>query len=157
LLPTPAGQVSVVVRPQKWRTLMFDCSRGKVLEPPPDDLNPNRAAEFFKRGDYKEALRRADAILAFGPQVAMSWRFKGECLFQMERYDEAAACFRQAHELGGPGVEEVIIWAAFCEHNTGRYQAAEETLLRYLAALPAGASEPRAKAERVLQAFRQQR
>jgi Flp pilus assembly protein TadD len=101
---------------------MFGLFRKKQgAEPLPDDLDANRAAEFFRRGDHAEALRRANAMLAVGPQVAMTWRFKGECLFQMERYEEAEACFRRARELGGPGIEEVMIWVAFCQQNVGRH------------------------------------
>ena len=49
------------------------------------------------------------------------------------------------------------MWVAFCQQNTGRLREAEETLLEYLAGLPTSAGELRQKAERVLQAFRQQR
>ena len=64
---------------------MFGFFRKKAADPQPDDLDPTRATEFFKRRDYKEALRRADMMLAVAPQIAMSWRFKGECLFEMHR------------------------------------------------------------------------
>src|SRR6476661_3363060 len=106
-----------------------------------DDMDPNRAAEFFRRGDFAAALRRADVMLASGPHIALSWRFKGECLFQMNRFEEAERCFRRAHEIGGPGTEEVIFWAAFCQHNSGQQAAAESTLTAYIAALPPEAAE----------------
>ena len=128
----------------------------KKASPGGDDMDPNRASDFFRRGDFTEALRRADAIIAAGPQVALSWRFKGECLFQMDRFGEAEACFRRAHEIGGPGTEDVLFWVAFCQHNTGQQAGAEATLLTHIAALPPEAGEQRRQAERALRAFRGQ-
>jgi cytochrome c-type biogenesis protein CcmH/NrfG len=133
---------------------MFGWFRKKAS--PDGDMDPNQAAEYFRRGDYAEALRRADVMLAAGPHVALSWRFKGECLFQMDRFGEAEACFRRAHELGGPGTEEVLFWTAFCQHNAGQPDAAVATLQGYLASLPPEATERRRQAERALLAFRGQ-
>jgi cytochrome c-type biogenesis protein CcmH/NrfG len=127
----------------------------KKTPPEGDDMNPRRAAEFFGRGDFAEALRRADVMLASAPQVALSWRFKGECLFQMGRFGEAEACFRRAHEIGGPGTEEVLFWAAFCQHNAGQRDAAVTTLQGYIASLPPEAAERRRQAEQALSAFRE--
>jgi cytochrome c-type biogenesis protein CcmH/NrfG len=132
---------------------MFGWSR-KRAPPGGDDMDPSRAAEFFRQGDYAEALRRADVMLAAGPHVALSWRFKGECLFQMNRFGDAEACFRRAHEIGGPGTEEVLFWAAFCQHNAGQREAAVATLQGYIDSLPPEASERRRQAERALVAFR---
>lgn len=115
-----------------------------------DDLEPARATECFRRGDYAEALRRADVMLAAGPQIALTWRFKGECLFQMDRFGEAETCFRRAAEIGGPGTEEVLFWAAFCQHNSGQREAAQATLQRYIANLPPDATERRRQAEAAL-------
>lgn len=132
---------------------MFGWSRKKA-SPGGDDMDPNRASEFFRSGDYAEALRRADVILAAGPHIALSWRFKAECLFQMERHAEAEACFRRAAEIGGPGTGEMLFWAAFCQHNAGQREAAVSTLQGYIAGLPADATERRRQAEQALVAFR---
>ncbi len=132
---------------------MFGWFRKKAA-PGGDDMDPNRASEFFRRGDFAEALRRADVMLAAGPDIALSWRFKGECLFQMDRFAEAEPCFRRAAEIGGPGTEEVLFWAAFCQHNAGKREAAVTTLQGYIAGLPPEATEKRVQAERALIAFR---
>jgi cytochrome c-type biogenesis protein CcmH/NrfG len=124
--------------------------------PGDDDLSPDRAADFFRHGDLPEALRRADVMVAAAPQVALSWRFKGECLFDMDRFAEAETCFRQAHRLGGPGTDEVLFWAALCQHNNSQRPAAETTLLEYIASLPHVAVERRRQAERALSSIRGQ-
>jgi len=132
---------------------MFGWSRKKALSGG-DDMDPNLASEFFRQGDFAEALRRADVMLAAGPHIALSWRFKGECLFQMNRFGEAEVCFRRAHEIGGPGTEEVLFWAAFCQHNVGQRDGAVSTLRGYIAGLPPDATERQRQAERALVAFR---
>jgi hypothetical protein len=62
----------------------------------------------------------------------MSWRFRGECLFQMGRYLEAAESFREAGERGGPGVEEMFLWRALSLHNGGRTEEAKAVLRSFL-------------------------
>jgi tetratricopeptide (TPR) repeat protein len=143
-----------VVQPRRTHE-MFGWFQKKA-PPEGDDLDPNRAADFYRRRDFAEALRRADVMLAACPQVALSWRFKGECLFQIDRFGEAEACFRRAHEIGGPGTDDVLFWAGFCQHNVGRREAAVSTLLGYIATLPSEATERRRQAERALVAFRGQ-
>src|SRR5688572_15271688 len=81
-----------------------------------DDLDINRALEFTRRRDFAEALRRGELILASAPQVALSWRFKGECLFFLDRFAEALACFDTAATLGGEGTDTMFLWKARCLH-----------------------------------------
>lgn len=110
---------------------------------------------LMKQGRLPEALEVADALLADHPEVAMSHRAKGECLFKMERYEEAIPCFQQADDLGGPGTEEVLIFKAFCLHNLGRSAEAEQELKRLIKKTHHPTVS--AKADEVLAAFRAKR
>jgi len=110
---------------------MFGWFRKKI-SPANDDLNPNRALEFFSRGDYGEALRRAKAIVSAGPQIALSWQFHGECLFHVERYAEAVESFGRATQLGGPGTEETFLWQALSLHNGGQREEAKQVIRDFL-------------------------
>ena len=127
---------------------MFGFFRKKAVAPD-DDLNPNRAVEFFKRGDFQEALRRADAMITAGPQVSLSWRFKGECLFSMERYTQAVECFETAESIGGPGTEDMFLWKALALHNGGQSEQAKQVVRDFLAS-GVGAQEWVAKAKNAL-------
>jgi tetratricopeptide (TPR) repeat protein len=127
---------------------MFGFFRKKPATPD-DDLNPNRAVEFFKRGDFQEALRRADAMIAAGPEVSLSWRFKGECLFSMERYAEAVEVFDKAESIGGPGTEDMFLWKALALHNGGESEQAKQVIRDFLAS-GKGAPEWIAKAKNAL-------
>lgn len=108
---------------------MFGFFRKKA----PDDLDTSQAVECFRRGDYQEALRRVEVMLAAGPQVALSWRFKGECLFSLKRYEEALAAFDHAASMGGPGTEDMVLWKALCLANDGRAEQAKQVIRDYLA------------------------
>src|SRR5262245_31801030 len=105
----------------------------KKAASPEDDLNPSRAAAFFRRGDFREALRRADVIVQAGSQIALSWRFRGECLFSMNRYVEAIESFDKAAALGGEGTEDMFLWKALSLHNGGQPEQARQVIRDYLA------------------------
>ena len=98
-----------------------------------DDLNPARAIDFFKRGEFREALRRAEAMLAADPDIPISWRFKGECLFSLKRYAESIECFDRAAALGGPGTEDMFLWKALALQNDGKQESAKQVIQRFLA------------------------
>lgn len=106
---------------------------GRKVSSRNDDLDTNRAIAFFKRGDFREALRRADAILAARPEISLSWRFRGECLFSLERYDEAIESFDKAAALGGPGTEDIFLWKSLCLHNGGKPKQAQQVIRDFLA------------------------
>jgi tetratricopeptide (TPR) repeat protein len=114
-----------------------------------DDTDPKRAVDFFRRGDFEEALRRADEIVKIGPQVALSWRFKGECLFSLQRYFEAVDCFDKASALGGDGTEELFLWKALSLYNDGKPEQAKQVIGDFLAS-GAGSPDLREKAQKAL-------
>ena len=116
---------------------------------PGNELDPSRATEFFRRGDFAEALRRADLMLAAGPHIALTWRFKGECLYNLKRHAEAVECFGQAAELGGPGTEDMFLWQALALHNGGQPEQARQVVRDFLAS-GAGTPELIAQARRAL-------
>jgi len=106
---------------------------------PADDLDPGRAVAFLKRGDFREALRRANAMVKAKPEVALSWRFRGECLFSLERHTEAVESFDKAASLGGPGTEDMFLWKSLCLHNSGQPKQAQQVIRDFLAS---GAGTP---------------
>src|SRR5262245_25667724 len=121
---------------------MFNWFRKKAR--PDDELDVNRAMDFFSRGDYHEALRRAEFIAAMGPEVALSWRFRGECLFHLERYADAAESFRRAVALGGEGTEDMFLWEALSLFNGGQREEARQVIRDFLAS---GAGTPQLVAQ----------
>ena len=95
-------------------------------EEPMNDINT--ALKHFRKGDFQRALRCANAILEEAPQVASSWRFKGECLAELGGYRQAEDCLRSAIELGGAGTEDLPAHIALLQYSYGDKQKAIETL-----------------------------
>src|SRR5262245_39898603 len=131
---------------------MFGWFRKKKSD---DDVDTNRALEYFSRGDFREALRRADVILSVTPNLGLSWRFKGECLFSLNRLDEAIVCFDRAAEIGGEGTEDMFLWKALCLANSGKMEPARQVIRGYLAS-GVGSEEMIAKAQGALAKFEEQ-
>jgi tetratricopeptide (TPR) repeat protein len=124
----------------------------KKKPPADDELSPSRALEYFSRGDYQEALRRADMIAAATPQVALSWRFRGECLFSLQRYAEAIVNFDRAAAIGGEGTEDMFLWKALSFYNGGQHEEARQVIRDFLAS-GAGTPQIRAQAQSALDKF----
>src|SRR5262245_33815406 len=109
----------------------------------------NEALRLYKKGSFKEALAIGDRLTAAGPEVAMNWRFRGECLFSLQRYAEAAQSFERAAKLGGPGTTDVFLWQSLALHNGGKRDEAK-ALLRTVLAASGLAADLRAKTEAAL-------
>jgi tetratricopeptide (TPR) repeat protein len=60
------------------------------------------ARAAFKRGDYKTALKQADATIKVMPDDAVAHEFRALCLFALGRHDEAAGVL-YAVLAAGPG------------------------------------------------------
>ena len=86
------------------------------------------ALKYFRQGNFTKALDCAEEIIALGPEVALSWRFKAECLEELQRYPEALECFQKALDLGGPGTEELINRVALVQFCSDQKDAAIATL-----------------------------
>ena len=109
----------------------------------------NQAIRLYRQGSFQEALSIADRLIASGPGIALSWRFRGECLFSLQRYEEAVASFDKASTLGGPGTDDAFLWAALALHNGGKRDDAKARLRDVLAST-ALSPELRARTESAL-------
>ncbi|MCB2387254.1 tetratricopeptide repeat protein [Thalassolituus alkanivorans] len=96
--------------------------------------DPNIATDCFREGKFTEALKRADAIIQLDKKNPLSWRFKGEVLFQIEKYDDAVKAFESAERIGGVGTEEIFFWRALAYYNSGNLSKANEVFNNYLKA-----------------------
>jgi len=92
------------------------------------------ALRLYGKGAFREALQRADRLIASAPSIALSWRFRGECLFSLQRYSDAVASFDKAAALGGRGTEDLFLWSALALHNGGKPDEAKALLRQKLTA-----------------------
>ena len=91
------------------------------------------ASEAFLEGRFTEALETSESLIDKMPQEAWSWRFKGECLLFLQRFDDAADCFRKAMELGAYGTEDTFLWRALALQGAGHPNEARAVLEAFLA------------------------
>ena len=96
------------------------------------EFQTSEAMAEYRRGDFSEALRLVNRMLDAQPQRSVLWQFKGECLFKLQRYDEALACFQQLQTVGGPQAGEAFLWISLCQHNAGRTREAKNVLQQFI-------------------------
>jgi tetratricopeptide (TPR) repeat protein len=123
---------------------------GKEKDPAQAALREmDRALGLYRAKRFQEALAIADSLIAVGPSVPLSWRFRGECLFSLQRYAEAVAAFDKAAALGGKGTEDLFLWSALALHNGGQPEEAMQRL-RSVLANPRLSPELRARTEEAI-------
>ena len=115
---------------------------------------PLLASEDFALGNFERALERSERFVLLVPQEAWAWRFKGECLFSLGRYEEASLCFQKALDLGGIGTQDTFLWQAIALERTGDLDAARDTLETALAGSDEVPLELLQKAKHQLQSIR---
>ncbi len=93
---------------------------------------PERALKLLAAGKLDEALACADEIIAAGPGIALSHRFKGDVLFKMERYADAVGAFEQARQLGGSGTDDLHLWIAVAHASSGNKAEATRILEEHI-------------------------
>ena len=82
----------------------------------------------YRAGRFAVALKQADTLIERAPELAMGWRFKGECLFELQQYGESIVAFRVAQNFGGPGTEDLFLWIALCCARDNRVGDATDVL-----------------------------
>ncbi|MDP6449291.1 MAG: tetratricopeptide repeat protein [Lentisphaeria bacterium] len=91
------------------------------------------ALALYRAGRFADALKQADTLIERAPELAMGWRFKGECLFELQQYGESIVAFRVAQNFGGPGTEDLFLWIALCCARDNRVGDATDVLNKFIA------------------------
>lgn len=79
------------------------------------------ATAQFMTGDYEEAANSSGFTLAIDPDSPEGLFTKGNCLYHMDRYDEALTCYEHYARLV-PDDELGYLNAGTCMVNTGQYE-----------------------------------
>jgi tetratricopeptide (TPR) repeat protein len=98
-----------------------------------DDEGFQDAYEYIRRGETQKGLELIRLFLEQHPQVRNGWFLLGWALRQLSRWEDAAASFRKALELGGgpPGLEDEVSLRnelAICLMETGDFKGARREL-----------------------------
>jgi len=85
------------------------------------------------RQQYDKALLHAEAIIRHYPEQSHGYALKGDALFGMVRYEEAARLYEKAIEMGQTAKHEKVYWNLHaCYFNLKEYKKAYNLLSKYV-------------------------
>lgn len=73
--------------------------RPSSIYKPSDSENPNHAIELMRRRKFDEALKILDKYLAQNPRNAEAHSLKGDCLFQLMKFEEAEEAYNISRKI----------------------------------------------------------
>jgi arylsulfatase A-like enzyme/uncharacterized protein HemY len=110
--------------------------QGKKLADPKDKIGVfnelTNARETGMSGDFDQAIRTIEAIIAGDPTIADAHFSLGNVLYRAGRFEEAAKAFSKSLDLK-PDDSFAVINICNCYQATGRFDEAEKFVLDYLA------------------------
>jgi tetratricopeptide (TPR) repeat protein len=82
---------------------------------------------------YDKALSHAEAIIRFYPEQSHGYALKGDALFWMGRYEEAARLYKKALDMGRTSKAENVYWNLHASYNNLKeYKKAYRVLSKYV-------------------------
>ncbi|MCX5809761.1 MAG: hypothetical protein NTX36_10395, partial [Proteobacteria bacterium] len=85
------------------------------------------------RRQYDQALSHAEAIIRLYPEQSHGYALKGDALFWMERYEEAARLYKKALDMGRTSKAENVYWNLYASYNNVKeYKKAYRVLSKYV-------------------------
>jgi tetratricopeptide (TPR) repeat protein len=85
------------------------------------------------RRQYGKALSHAETIIRLYPEQSHGYALKGDALFAMERYEEAARLYKKALAMGRTSKAENIYWNLHASYlNLKEYKKAYKLLSKYV-------------------------
>lgn len=85
------------------------------------------------RGQYDTALLHAEAIIRLYPELSHGYALKGDALFWMGRYEEAAHLYKKALDMGRTSKAENVYWNLHASYfNLKEYKKAYNVLSKYI-------------------------
>jgi tetratricopeptide (TPR) repeat protein len=85
------------------------------------------------RRQYDKALSHAATIIRHYPELSHGYALKGDALFAMERYEEAARLYQKALDMGRTSKAENVYWNLHASYfNLKEYKKAYNLLFKYV-------------------------
>ena len=85
------------------------------------------------RRQYDKALSHAEAIIRLYPEQSHGYALKGDALFWMERYEEAARLYKKALDMGRTSKAANVYWNLYASYNNLKeYKKAYSVLSKYV-------------------------
>lgn len=85
------------------------------------------------RRQYDKALSHAEAIIRRYPEKSHGYALKGDALFWMRRYEEAARLYKKALDMGRTSKADNVYWNLYASYNNlQEYKKAYGVLSKYV-------------------------
>jgi tetratricopeptide (TPR) repeat protein len=113
--------------------ILFEASR--ILEQDPFNYRANHilSSIFVVRRQYDKAMSHAETIIRFYPEQSHGYALKGDALFAMGRYEEAAGLYKKALDMGRRSKAENVYWNLHASYfNLKEYKKAYNLLSEYV-------------------------
>jgi tetratricopeptide (TPR) repeat protein len=107
----------------------------RMLDQDPANYSANHILSSISvvRKQYEEALSHAEAILRSYPELSHGYTLKGDALFGMERYEEAARLYEKAIEMVRTAKPEKVYWNLYAAYaKLKEYNKAFRLLSKYV-------------------------
>ena len=120
-----------------WSDNLTLYRRGVEIAPRNNIVNNNLANEFVARGQYDEAIRRYQQVLARSPDFWLSNYNLGFCYYKLNQLEEAQRFLGRAIALD-PSNPDQFVYLGLTKFKMGRLGEAESGLRRAIAIRPDG-------------------
>ena len=119
--------------PEKLSAMFSEASRIHDEDPVNYSANHILGSISVVRKQYGQALSHAEAILRSYPELSHGYALKGDALFGMERYEEAARLYKKAMDMGQTAKPENVYWNLHAAYvKLKEYKKAYRLLSKYV-------------------------
>jgi len=117
----------------KLAVIFSEASR--ILDQDPENYRAHHILSSISvvRRHYDKALSHAEAIIRLYPEQSHGYALKGDALFAMVRYEEAARLYQKALDMGRTSKAENVYWNLHASYfNLKEYKKAYDLLSKYV-------------------------
>ncbi len=121
-----------------WEEAIGICKDGLKINPQDQYLCNNLLAAYLNEGYLDTAMEYLNKRIEEDPGISMSWKLKGDILYELECYDEAIGCYQKSIRIGSKDLQEIktdIYYSlAICYQHSGQIRKAiryNKQLLKY--------------------------
>jgi len=118
---------------EKLAGISYEASR--ILGQDPDNYRAHHILSSISvvRRQYDKALAHAEAIIRLYPEQSHGYALKGDALFWMGQYKEAARLYKKALDMGRTSKAENVYWNLHASYfNLKEYKKAYRLLSKYV-------------------------
>lgn len=113
--------------------MFTEASRIQKEDPSNYGANYIMASIYIVQGKYDLALFHAETLIRYYPELSYGYSLKGDAFFGMKRYNDCAALYEKALEMGQTSKNQNVYWNLHASYaQLKEYKKAYKVLSRYV-------------------------